>query len=157
MCLYHGMYVSVCIWHCEHARFCVEVFFMRYIQIFIHSFTHSYPKVWICANVMLAHSKHSDTLSGWRLSKSAIAAVFVLLFFAIIWCITPKRLRIHQQDCRIAFFPHGPDELTSIIKTESISYLIINSVWTIYPSFYIHIKNCIQEIVTLLNLTLFIL
>ena len=29
---------TVYIWRCEHARFCVEVFFMRYIYIFIHSF-----------------------------------------------------------------------------------------------------------------------
>ena len=28
---------TVCIWHCEHARFCVEVF-MRRRWLFIHSF-----------------------------------------------------------------------------------------------------------------------
>ena len=31
---------TVCVWHCEHAQFCVEFVFMRciYIYIFIHSF-----------------------------------------------------------------------------------------------------------------------
>ena len=28
---------TVCIWRCEHARFCVEVFYVVYIN-FIHSF-----------------------------------------------------------------------------------------------------------------------
>ena len=33
---------TVCIWHCEHARFCVEVFYALYINFhsFIHSFIH---------------------------------------------------------------------------------------------------------------------
>ena len=33
---------TVCIWRCEHARFCVEVFYALYINFhsFIHSFTH---------------------------------------------------------------------------------------------------------------------
>ena len=30
---------TVCIWHCEHARFCVEVFYALYINF--HSFIHS--------------------------------------------------------------------------------------------------------------------
>ena len=36
-------YTSVVTVTCEHARFCVEVFFMRYIYIFIHSFIHYLP------------------------------------------------------------------------------------------------------------------
>ena len=34
---------TVCIWRCEHARFCVEVFYALYINFhsFIHSFIHS--------------------------------------------------------------------------------------------------------------------
>ena len=31
---------TVCIWRCEHARFCVEVFYALYINF--HSFIHSY-------------------------------------------------------------------------------------------------------------------
>ena len=30
---------TVCIWRCEHARFCVEVFYALYINF--HSFIHS--------------------------------------------------------------------------------------------------------------------
>ena len=34
---------TVCIWRCEHARFCMEVFYALYINFhsFIHSFIHS--------------------------------------------------------------------------------------------------------------------
>ena len=32
---------TVCIWRCEHARFCVEVFYALYINF--HSFIHSWP------------------------------------------------------------------------------------------------------------------
>ena len=32
---------TVCIWHCEHARFCVEVFYALYINF--HSFIHATP------------------------------------------------------------------------------------------------------------------
>ena len=31
---------TVCIWRCEHARFCVEVFYALYINF--HSFIHSF-------------------------------------------------------------------------------------------------------------------
>ena len=33
---------TVCIWRCEHARFCVEVFYALYINFhsFIHPFIH---------------------------------------------------------------------------------------------------------------------
>ena len=31
---------TVCIWRCEHARFCVEVFYALYINF--HSFIHTY-------------------------------------------------------------------------------------------------------------------
>ena len=31
---------TVCIWRCEHARFCVEVFYALYINF--HSFIHSH-------------------------------------------------------------------------------------------------------------------
>ena len=34
---------TVCIWRCEHARFCVEVFYALYI--IFHSFIHSFIKV----------------------------------------------------------------------------------------------------------------
>ena len=30
---------TVCIWHCEHARFCVDVFYVLYLNF--HSFIHS--------------------------------------------------------------------------------------------------------------------
>ena len=33
---------TVCIWRCEHARFCVEVFYALYINF--HSFIHSKTK-----------------------------------------------------------------------------------------------------------------
>ena len=33
---------TVCIWRCEHARFCVEVFYALYINV--HSFIHSFRK-----------------------------------------------------------------------------------------------------------------
>ena len=33
---------TVCIWRCEHARFCVEVFYALYINF--HSFIHSSSK-----------------------------------------------------------------------------------------------------------------
>ncbi len=35
---------TVCIWRCEHARFCVEVFYALYINF--HSFIHSFSS-WI--------------------------------------------------------------------------------------------------------------
>ena len=35
---------TVCIWRCEHARFCVEVFYAQCIYIFIHSF-HAYSSL----------------------------------------------------------------------------------------------------------------
>ena len=35
------MYARVCIWRCEHARFCVEVFYALYINF--HSFIHACP------------------------------------------------------------------------------------------------------------------
>ena len=37
---------TVCIWRCEHARFCVEVFYALYINFhsFIHSFIHNKRK-----------------------------------------------------------------------------------------------------------------
>ena len=36
---------TVCIWRCEHARFCVEAFYALYINFhsFIHSFVTSLP------------------------------------------------------------------------------------------------------------------
>ena len=34
---------TVCIWRCEHARFCVEVFYALYINF--HSFIHSFISV----------------------------------------------------------------------------------------------------------------
>ena len=34
---------TVCIWRCEHARFCVEVFYALYINF--HSFIHSFVNV----------------------------------------------------------------------------------------------------------------
>ena len=36
---------TVCIWRCEHARFCVEVFYALYINF--HSFIHSTAKDFI--------------------------------------------------------------------------------------------------------------
>ena len=38
---------TVCIWRCEHARFCVEVFYALYINF--HSFIHSHDRQGTCA------------------------------------------------------------------------------------------------------------
>ena len=38
---------TVCIWRCEHARFCVEVFYALYINF--HSFIHSCSVVCLIA------------------------------------------------------------------------------------------------------------
>ena len=37
---------TVCIWRCEHARFCVEVFYALYINF--HSFIHSFEAATPC-------------------------------------------------------------------------------------------------------------
>ena len=37
---------TVCIWRCEHARFCVEVFYALYINF--HSFIHSFKTQEYC-------------------------------------------------------------------------------------------------------------
>ena len=38
---------TVCIWRCEHARFCVEVFYALYINF--HSFIHSLRMIHVVA------------------------------------------------------------------------------------------------------------
>ena len=42
---------TVCIWRCEHARFCVEVFYALYINF--HSFIHSFC---VCVHAFLHYS-----------------------------------------------------------------------------------------------------
>ena len=46
---------TVCIWHCEHTRFCVEVFFMCYINF--HSFIHS---IWFNSISNAAHLSQAE-------------------------------------------------------------------------------------------------
>ena len=46
---------TVCIWHCEHTRFCVEVFFMCYINF--HSFIHS---IWFNSISNVAHLNQAE-------------------------------------------------------------------------------------------------
>ena len=41
---------TVCIWRCEHARFCVEVFYALYINF--HSFIHVCRQKHICSSMI---------------------------------------------------------------------------------------------------------
>ena len=53
---------TVCIWHCEHARFCVEVFYALYINF--HSFIHSYALLRQFFQIFLAKLLSSKTSSS---------------------------------------------------------------------------------------------
>ena len=55
---------TVCIWRCEHARFCVEGFYALYINF--HSFIHySFP----CGVVSANNAGHRIVLSGDSLDQ----------------------------------------------------------------------------------------
>ena len=53
---------TVCIWRCEHARFCVEVFYALYINF--HSFIHS----------IVGHSDENTADTGRNRYSTALAA-----------------------------------------------------------------------------------
>ena len=64
---------TVCIWRCEHARFCVEVFYALYKTF--HSFIHMFQ---------------IETLQGktWGLSSAFILLLSLPLCFCFVrWCV----------------------------------------------------------------------
>ena len=58
---------TVCIWRCEHARFCVEVFYALYINF--HSFIHS----WIVLNT-IGNQQPAEFPQGRPLVTTPLAA-----------------------------------------------------------------------------------
>ena len=88
---------TVCIWRCEHARFCVEVFYALYINF--HSFIHIY----ICNGAEWSKDKTQAAESiKWRPQQAYGSNQFLLVQPQTVFSTHPKssRSRIDKRTAR---------------------------------------------------------
>ena len=81
---------TVCIWRCEHTRFCVEGFYALYINF--HSFIHSLQNIFLCFLVcgdrllIFSMAVHLRSTSVWPLPLKCLATeVFLLVLMSDLW------------------------------------------------------------------------
>ena len=76
---------TVCIWRCEHARFCVEVFYVLHINF--HSFIHSIR----CAKLLTCASE--EWANKWQAVCSDSLRQFVIVCYRQF--VTERQTELH--------------------------------------------------------------
>ena len=94
---------TVCIWRCEHTRFCVEVFYALYINFhsFIHSFIHSRRFVGISLANQAGLEKAPQWVKIWSKSFQTKTSLDFCYTLSLSTC-TPMHMCAHTLSFTLA-------------------------------------------------------